>query len=444
MDDKMTSCIFCKGDETDENPMYKKPDTCLCNPIIHDSCLYKICNLYKHDASYTKDHKKTIEDYAHEKYGLCRTCKNKYGTTSTTINNKLHSLQTIYQPSINTVNLRFSITNPKSIDKYRHYQTYTFNIKLKLDPVLVFDAYYNSTSNEHGETLIYHDIYPHNLKEKYTSTNGSRHGTTTEYYCDGKIKRKQEYINGFQEGKDIRYYCNDKNTIESECTYHLNMINGYMRNYYETGTLIDETFYINDNLSYMKPHRKYNENGKLLIEIVAFMEFPFHNDDNNYELVNYKEYNLDGTIKSESKKYYKRNSLDRCFLDYDIPSMKYHENGKIKERKTFINPDDANEDFDKIMSNHQLIYNGFNKLILVETFYATGAKHERYTIKHDPCGTWNGPHITWHSNGKYKKICEYVDNRLIHQCGSWDSDGVLQSYGKYNSDGILIPIGLGL
>jgi len=55
-----------------------------------------------------------------------------------------------------------------------------------------------------------------------------------------------------------------------------------------------------------------------------------------------------------------------------------------------------------------------------------------------------GSHITWHSDGKYKKICEYHNSQPIHQCGSWDSTGLLQSYGYYNSDGIYKPIGLGI
>jgi antitoxin component YwqK of YwqJK toxin-antitoxin module len=437
----MASCTFCKGDETEDNLMYKKPEDCLCNPNLHQSCLYKINKLLTSDQRY----KAQIEQYVHEKYNLCRTCKNKYGTNTTTIDNKTYSLQEISQISIHGMNLKFTITDSKSTDKYLHYQTYQFNFQLKLDPVLILSSYYNNNRNAHGETLVYYDIYPYNLKEKYTSNIGSRHGTTTEYYFNGKIKSIQNHINGSLEGKLITYFCNDTSTIHSEKTYRDNQLNGYMKNYYETGTLLNEIYHTNDYISYVQPYRTYYMDGTLLIEIVAIMRLDHDNGTpRQYELVNYKEYNFNGTIKSESKKYYRLHSSGHNFVDYDIPIMKYHENGKLKERKTFVDPADTNEDINKIIANPTLIRDGFNKLVLVETFYATGAKHERYTIKHDPCGTLEGSHITWHSDGKYKKICEYHNSQPIHQCGSWDSTGLLQSYGYYNSDGIYKPIGLGI
>ena len=439
---KMSSdtCIFCKGTETPDNTFAVKTDDCLCKLTVHDGCLFKLNGFLS--SNLDKSIKTLIEKYITDKYSLCRTCKHtKYQISVKSdikIGVKTYCLYETSQISVypynkNYIQYKFKTLNHSDKDKFRHFETYVLDYGNNYDPFVTCDYYEDDNYREHGLYIQRSDSYPHNIVKKCTYKHGRKHGEYYEYYSNGRISEGGNYLNGERHGIYISYFNDDNNSKRIESLYNNGNRYGYEKRYLSNGTLIKEIFYNNHIVSYEQPYRKYNDNGKLILEISLIEALQYQRTPSGilrtYELVTYKEYNIDGSIKLECKKYYYRGSSGSVFVEHDIPTVKYHSNGKIQMQKTFIDSGESQ---------------GYNRLVLVETFYATSAKHERYTIKHDPCATMEGPYISWHPDGKYKKICEYRDNELINQCGVWNSEGTIVLFGKYSADGEFKAIQLGI
>lgn len=430
------TCLFCKEFESPDNTFAVKTDDCLCKTNVHEGCLFKLNVFF--NLKVNTSIKGLIEKYMNNKYSLCRTCKHKYQpsvNSETKISDKIYCINDVSHAYNNQMKYRFKTTNPANKDKMYHIEVYHFDYSKSHEPAIINDYYEDSNHREHGQLIKRTDSHPYNITDKGMYNHGRRHGEYNEYYLgSGRIHEKRTYVNGSKNGMYIKYYDNEESSKYLEVLYEDDSKHGYERKYSQSGILMEETFYLDDAISYAQPYRKYNHyNGTLVLEISLIETLQYQRSPTKstrtYDLVHYKEFNADGSVKSDSKQYSLRGYSRDEFIDHDIPNVKYHSNGKIQVRKTFM---DDNESL------------GYNRLILVETFYSTGQKNERYTIKHDPCATMEGPYICWHQDGKYKKICEYRNNDLINQCGIWNSEGLLVSFGKYSEDGNYKPIQLNI
>ena len=80
-----------------------------------------------------------------------------------------------------------------------------------------------------------------------------------EYYETGEVEEESYYVNGTLEGKYTEYYKNGK--IEEEGTFKDGELDGKFTEYYETGELEEEYYYVNGELEGKYFH--YNKEGSI-------------------------------------------------------------------------------------------------------------------------------------------------------------------------------------
>lgn len=153
--------------------------------------------------------------------------------------------------------------------------------------------------------------FHHKLILSEFSRDSSKDGPFTEYHENGKVKTKGHYKDGNPDGHWIGYnYLGMKNV---DLTYKDNIMQGFYRTWFDNGQLHTEDFYdVTSNHPFQPTKKEWNEQGKLLLDLVLDQE------GNGYS----KKWNNDGVLLYET--------LIRA-NDYkkDIEVEKYPD-GKIK------------------------------------------------------------------------------------------------------------------
>ena len=162
-------------------------------------------------------------------------------------------------------------------------------------PHTVDDEGYTSLQVEFGDEENYStegvliSRFHHKLILSEFSRDSSKDGPFTEYHENGKVKTKGRYKDGSPDGSWVGYnYLGMKNV---ELNYKDNLIQGFHRAWFDNGQLQLEHFYdVNSNHPFQPSKKEWNEQGKLLLDLVLDKE------GNGYM----KKWNDDGILLYET------------------------------------------------------------------------------------------------------------------------------------------------
>jgi antitoxin component YwqK of YwqJK toxin-antitoxin module len=196
-------------------------------------------------------------------------------------------------------------------------------------------------------------------------------GLYTDYYSDGLIKEKYFHNKGIKEGAYYKYYCNENNTIEIECNYVNNILNGEYIKYYQNGNPEIKCNYMDNKIE------------------GEYFYYSNNNDKNEYRKFLYINNKKEGECYFETSK-------SICF-------GKCVDNALIElvERDRITN----------IILSQRYICKENSDLIVIEIYYDSGKLKQKYTITKDEKA--NGEYIKYYENGNICSINYYKDNREI-------------------------------
>ena len=189
-------------------------------------------------------------------------------------------------------------------------------------PHTIDDEGYTSLLVEFGDEENYStdgvlmSRFHHKLILSESSNDSSKDGPFTEFHENGKVKTKGRYKDGNPDGAWLGYnYLGMKNM---ELTYKDNILQGYYRTWFDNGQLHTEHFYdVNSNHPFLPSKKEWNEQGKLLLDLVL------DNEGNGY----IKKWNDQGIILYETRikaNDYKKDIEIERFQDGQIKSILNH------------------------------------------------------------------------------------------------------------------------
>ncbi len=405
-------CLLCKDEGCEETPFLAlAPDCICCNETkrIHIRCA----------KLYTKLHTSQIKKYCPD-YVMCRVCtKNINGPQSYTVNS---NKKTVDNCTVETY--QYWQPSEESRSEAMRQSGHYLNIGLKYpnsNRTSTIEVWYFPLGSQFTKPLL--------MKQYGFNEYGSKHGSSIQYYSNGKLQSTGNWRNGNKNGEfkeyrisgqlqSIKHYSNDRlhgeviiydetGTIIEQSNYHEGTLNGHSIAWYSKDKKKHDWHYTGAGLTNLsKNSYSWYDNGNINKQYICTGE----KHTNGKDIIRRSEFYANGDVKFDYKCIH--NPDFKLNLEpIEFPYNEYHSNGTIEVTHTFIEKDK----------------------IKVETFYATGKKKEIYYIKSN--GKKHGLYASWFLNGSRDTLCSYKKDQYSDEYAKWDSDGGLIKYGVYDSGG---------